>query len=585
MKILHFITGVRIFLILLLSAIYSLDVYPQKNSIAANTVGTNVFPYRGWSIAVDAEQLDVEELYFNTALKKAQEYKINTIELHDFVMKGGIVEALIKYDSFPRLGDTLTYNSVQLSRAEKEKYAHRFKRMLVKARQQNLSINIWYHVLRDIPEEVLSMYPEITNIESGFIWKYLDNTFTEFFQTYPEVTRITLTSLHETPSILNNVGGLSREEVLLKLYMTIYSVCKKFGKELVLRDFIISQKDFDSFWKILDRLPDEIYIMTKSVLADWSHVDLANNPVMHRYQNKRLIVEFDLYGEWSGRGDFPVCYPDDIIRHLRAAKALNATGAIGRLIHDDRPASKLPFKTIFESPLDINVYTFSKYISEPIPWLGETFEKWDEDIEAIDKSYWMQWAKRKYNEKNAVPIVRILERTSEINKLTFNIAGRSFRYYIWYPTLNKKHPSNSEIIVDTRNVFQMQLAKVGIEYLRDEKKRALKLVKESIAELKTLQHSMSQSDYKLLVDLFQGVMLIVQAYENALEAFYFLTQSKQASNNNNGNKIVAALKSLSRKIDKIKGYGWYFDLSNDMRILAQEVDSGMLPLGSTFFSK
>ena len=94
--------------------------------------------------------------------------------------------------------------------------------------------------------------------------------------------------------------------------------------------------------------------------------------MMNRYKNRKLIVEFDLYGEWSGRIDFPDCYPADINRHIRESKALNALSAMGRIIHEERPCSELTYPTVFESPVGANCYAFAKSIAEPIPWLGET---------------------------------------------------------------------------------------------------------------------------------------------------------------------------------------------------------------------
>ena len=567
-------------LILFLTGIVYSISYAQIVQNTADTLQPKVFTYRGWSIAVDSEQLDVEELYFNTAIEKAKEYSINTLELHDFVMKGGIVDALSNYDSFPKLKNlqSYSYSGKQLSKTDKAKYGERFRSMVAKAQANNISVNVWYHVLRDLPSELVKEYPEISDVENGFIWKYLDNSLSEFFQKFPEVDRLTLISLHETPSILKNTGKLSREEVLLELYMTIYKTCKRFGKELIIRDFIVSQIDYETFWNILDKLPPEIYIMTKSVSADWSHLDIALNPNMNRYVHEKLIVEFDLYGEWSGRGDFPVCYPDDIIRHLRESKACNAMGAMGRLIHDTRPSNQLPFKTIFDSPMEINVYTFSKYISQPMPWLGETDEKWNEDIEAIDKKYWMQWAKQRYGEKAGVPIVRALERTSEINKLTFDIAGLSSRYYVWYPTFFKIHPPGSNKIADTWNVFNKQVNMVGINYLRDEKLRALKLATESLEDIQSVRGSLSKGNQLLLESLFKSMLLIIKSYQLALDGYYQVYKSLQAKNEEGKISTAKALNGLADKIDEQKGKGWYFNLTSDMRILAKDILNGKPPI-------
>lgn len=535
-----------------------------------------IFPYRAWSIAIDAKQLDVEETYFTAAVAKAPEYKINTIEFHDNVLEAGIIESLVEYDSFSVLKNkaALTYGKDTITKGQRQAYRNRFQTMLAKAKQNNIAINVWYHVLRDIPEEVQKEYPQINDIETGFIWTYISSTLAEFFKEFPSVNRLTLISLHETPSILKKTGKYSREEILSKLYMTIYNACKQHNKELIIRDFIVDSNDYATFWNILEDLPKDIFIMTKSVLADWSHLNLAINPYMHLYKGRKLIVEFDLYGEWSGRGDFPVCYPDDIIRHLRESKAVDAIGAVGRLIHDTRPASDLPFKTIFDSPLDINCFVFSKYLSEPMPWLGQTHAKWHEDMEAINKSTWMIWANERYGKAASVAVVRALERTAEINSLTFNIAGLSTRYYVWYPTFFKMHPPNSSKVVDTWNVFRTQLEAVGIDYLKDEKKRALKLADESLKDIMSTKGKISPAQHKQLQRLFENMIIIIKAYDLALDGFYQVYLSKKANDFAGRKKASDALKSYAKEIGRLRGTDWYFDISRDVNILANEVLKG-----------
>lgn len=370
---------------------------------------------------------------------------------------------------------------------------------------------------------------------------------------------------------------MNRDETLLKLYMTIYNVCQRAGKELIIRDFIETYQDYQTFWNILDKIPPDVYVMTKSVSADWSHLDMAINPMMNRYKNRKLIVEFDLYGEWSGRMDFPVCYPDDIYRHIRESKALGAMGAMGRIIHDNRSGKDLPFATVFDSPVDINSYIFAKILSEPIPWLGETTAKWNEDIEAIDKKYWMMWAKERYGAKSAVPVVRALERTSDINKLTFDLAGISFRMYIWYPAFFRVKHGDPSSAGDSWNSFNTQLKNVGIDYLRDEKHRALQMAKQSLKDIQSTKGILKDNDYKDLVKLFEGMILIVQSYEYALEGYYQVGLEQVRPNLSGRTKAAQSLDKLASIIDSKRGKGWYFNLAEEMRVLAENVRNGKTP--------
>ena len=64
----------------------------------------------------------LEERYVKEASARAPEYGINTLELHDYVMPGGIVEALVAFDSFPKLHRhaTLTYEGVEAPQDQKK---------------------------------------------------------------------------------------------------------------------------------------------------------------------------------------------------------------------------------------------------------------------------------------------------------------------------------------------------------------------------------------------------------------------------------------------------------------------------------
>tara|TARA_R110002050_G_scaffold91784_6_gene192540 strand:+ start:29794 stop:31545 length:1752 start_codon:yes stop_codon:yes gene_type:complete len=566
-----------IILMMLVAAFIQNDLFGQINKSKTSEDGI-VFPYRGWSIAVLSNDKELEERYVAAATRNAKEYRINTLEIHDYVMPGGIIDALITYDAFSKINhyDTLTYGRVKVSKREKDLNLERFKRMIEPSHKE-MKINVWYHVMRDLPKELAIEYPQIQDIRSGFLWTFIDSSLTEFFRKVPEVDRITLISLHETPSILNNLGGLSSNEVLLKLYMTIYKACHRAGKELIIRDFIDTYKDYQTFWNILDQLPQDIYIMTKCISGDWSHLDMAINPMMNRYKNHKLIVEFDLYGEWSGRGDFPVCYPEYIIRLIREMKGLDALGAVGRIIHDSRPADKLPFNTIFDSPLDINCFTFAKSLSEPLSWLGETDPKWNEDIEAIDKKDWMIWAKDRYGDKAAMQIVRALERTSSINKLTFDLAGISFRLYIWYPTLFRTKPGDQTTLGHSWDNFQMQVQNVGIEYLRDEKNRALELAFQSLNDIKSLENRISKVKQQELEKLFDNMILIIKAYQVALDGYYQVYVAKNQPNLHGLEKASKEINNLADEIDVKRGSGWYFNLTKEMRVLSGQVLEGLTP--------
>jgi len=198
-----------------------------------------------------------------------------------------------------------------------------------------LKLNVWYHVGRDVPSNLAREYPEYADVDSGFVFDFEERSLSEFLENYPEVDAVTVTSLHETDSILSRPGSTSRRERLLRLYQAVYAACKKHGREFILRDFIVRQSDYDDFTGVLGQLPRDIILMTKEVLGDWWFVRQEKNPFIPLYAGRRLVVEFDLYGEYQGRGDYPYSDPEYFYKSIRDLIPFKIEGAMGRIVHDE----------------------------------------------------------------------------------------------------------------------------------------------------------------------------------------------------------------------------------------------------------
>jgi hypothetical protein len=541
-----------------------------------------VFPYRAWAFCVYSYDWELLERYVDAALERAAEYGINTFELHDYhIGSRGLVDAAVEYKYFPKLAvrDELTYRKEHCTREKKREDYERLQRMVRKIKAHGLKLNVWYHVMRDAPAELFTEYPEIRDVDTGFFWTYLDGLFREFFERLPEVDRVTITSLHETPSVLNNSGRLSREDRLLRLYRTLHSACQRSGKELIIRDFIVQSEDFTTFWNILNQLPPDIYVMTKDILADWIHTDMTPNPFLARYSGRKVIVEFDLYGEYWGRLDIPACYPEYIHRQLRTVKAFGVQGAVGRVIHEDQRSRT--FQTIFESPNEVNCYAFGRILSHPMPWLApntftdprEKLGRWGWDLDAFDKSIWTDWASRRYGAEAAVPVIRALERTNRILSLTIDAGGRGFQAHSYVP--------GAVSTAFLWEPFCERVRKLGMEFLRDEKRQALQMAQESLEDIRAARPRMKAHDADQLIGAFEGEKLIIRSYAGVLEGYYqvFLHQKKS---NTAGLKAASGdLHTLAGEIEHARGEAFFGHLPATLTAFAEWVEAGKPPSRST----
>ena len=563
---------------LLSSAVSTRGSDTTKPGSVADAKQADVFPYRAWSFCVYSYNWELLEKYVDAALDRAQAYGINTFELHDYnIGLRGLVDATVQYKYFPKLAskEELTYGTERCSRSQREADYGRLRTLARKIKSKGLKLNIWYHVLRQAPAELFTEYPEIRDLDSGFVWTYLRGLFREFFERLPEVDRVTITSLHETPSIMSTSGTLSRDERLLKLYRELYESCHDAGKELIIRDFIVQSEDFASFWDVINKLPPDVYIMTKDILADWTHMDMAPNPFLRRYVGRKLIVEFDLYGEYWGRLDIPVCYPEYIHRQIRTIKAFDVLGAVGRVIHEELPSEN--FTTIFDSPNEVNCYAFGKYLSKPLPWLApgsftdprEKLGRWGWDLDAFDKSIWMEWASRRYGKRAAIPMIRALRRTPEIMSLATDIGGRGFQAHSYVPGVR----STSflwEPFVDRVRVL-------GMDFLTDEKRQATQLTRQCLEDVKTARPALAKEDYQQLAALFEGELLIIRAYETVLEGYYQLYLAQQQTNTGGLTNAGANLRKLAAEIQSVRSANFFGRLPATLKDLAEYIEAGKAP--------
>jgi len=492
--------------------------------MSSNQDSTSYFPWRGWAFCcVRDKELFAD--YVNEAVLRAGDYGVNLLEFHDYTYPGGIVDAVITYRDFAKLNPNLSEQQRQ------ENYGH-LRELAQKVKEQALELNCWYHVFRHVPRELAEVYPEAQDVDSDVVWDFVTACIDEFFTLMPEVDRLTLTSLHETPSIMRYGGAMSREERLLKLYLTIYGVCKSHGKGLVIRDFIVKDEDFKAFLSIMDELPDDVVIMTKEVLADWTHLRLPLNPYLVKYKGRNLVVEMDVYGEYWGRLDMPCCIPEYMHRVVRGIIPFEPLGITARVVHDDTKSQH--FLTIFDSPNDVNVYALSRFLQNPGYQIASG-QPWHGNYAQMDSSIWIEWAKEKYGEKSAAQVVRALRRTEEIIRLTFDAAGS-------YDQVHSRLPKVlSQAHFGEQSGLENRLDKVGVEMLRNEKDEALHLAEHCLADIEQAADILEPNDYKLLKDLFEGVVFIVKAFRARLE----MAHSKKEYCNSRSEEQREALVSAS----------------------------------------
>ena len=124
------------------------------------------------------------------------------------------------------------------------------------------------------------------------------------------------------------------------------------NKTLVIRDWgAVGQKQESGpiFQAAMQRMPEDVCIHIKNVVLDYVTNREIPHPNLNAYPGRRLIVEFDAFGEYFGRADIPYVDPQHFCERLDALYSLHPFGLVARIAFDcDRPGRR--YNTIFDSP-------------------------------------------------------------------------------------------------------------------------------------------------------------------------------------------------------------------------------------------
>ena len=245
------------------------------------------------------------------------------------------------------------------------------------------------------------------------LWKWFEDQYRNFFTDFPKVKGVVLSfgdmSHYHIYDDFEVITNLSKKDRIKRVLDIVYRVCKEYDKDLIVRDWAGGQVVLE----VIQESPKDIKVMTKTVIGDWSPTD-PHNPNIGKFEDRDLLIEFDLGGEYEGRSWIPWCVPQNIkYRWNHARQFPNVIGGVGRIDVFDAPGSRiycLPITTVsplgvnhaYDTANAVNMYAFSKILDDP-----------SINVDVI----WNEWATHKYGTKAAPYVISALKRTWDIVNL------------------------------------------------------------------------------------------------------------------------------------------------------------------------
>lgn len=480
---------------------------------------TPVFEHRCWSMSTFSNP-ELLEKTLDRALLEAPRHNINCIEIKDY--SGSWIDLPGKFGRYPKLANakTLTLQGRPWTADDRRQRAAVLKRLAAKVKAAGLEFQVWYHCFAHWPKEVTQLYPQLGDASSQELYDFLAQTFRDGLDYFSEIDGVTITSLQETPSILRFGGDVPLVDRLERLYRVFVDVCQERGKRLVFRDFIVKKSEFDLFDDVMQRLPNWVWVQTKDVVADWGGEEKPVNPFIFRYARypKPLLVEFELSNNYAGEMEIPWCHPEYLWRRIRMMAEMGLKGGVGRLVNTDDVVDT----TIFDTPNDIMVWAFSRFMVDPGRLLRHDTDEWDRSYDQFDMSLWRNWADEKFGRAAAPAIIQLLRRTPMLMDLTNNQCGSHFlcgRFNTPDTPENRRRFAEG-LTGGYRSIpFVVRaIRKAGGDLARVEKAEAMRLVEEGLALIESLRPILSESGYRMLHGAYDRSKYLVGIYQAMVNA-------------------------------------------------------------------
>ncbi|MBQ3597359.1 MAG: hypothetical protein II988_06085 [Clostridia bacterium] len=470
--------------------------------------------------------VDIEENYLNYTVDYAIDHKFNHFQfigpIHNPVK--GNVDGMTFYKKYARFNnekdaDYVKYNLKAVNVALEKLHANGVKSYM------------WHHEL-ELPVDFTNAFPEVLNsdgdveVSHPLVKDFLENKIKDFFDAYPLMDGLILT-LHETrvPLLKLKNQKLSKVERVKHVTKILFDTCKSLGKQLICRPFASIEEDYAMMMKAYEEISTDMIIMDKWTQFDWS-LCLPHNKFYNKITKNPLLVETDIFGEFFGKGRFPLMLKTHILdKYDYCTSFPTHLGFCSRI---DR-AGRHPFGDVNEVNLIImNACT-----------KGENVEK------AIDDFF-----NAKYGECGST-VKEIMENTEEILRRTIYLKGFYYSELSLFPGVN--HSKNHFYFEMMREDYKVNSGEwfipIGwdrgsIQSVFDEKASAVQMAKSDFEKLLSLQDKMDKTEYDKLFIKFANLYHCTMVWEQLTFVYYYYAKYFELNDKSFEGKLYDALDKL-----------------------------------------
>ncbi len=218
------------------------------------------------------------------------------------------------------------------ARRDVEKLRANITGILKEAKAKHIEVYLMESEL-SFPPGMLKAYPEAGDVNSPFLWKFLESRLEEVLHGLPDAAGIVLYTDEPNDLILYELKGIDRRRALKKLLEVYHNVCHRNGRRLIVSTFVdYDAQRLDILLSALKQIPpaDDFLMDNYICPSDWGFIQLVN-PAIGNVGGHREFLTVDYTGEIWGQANVPLCEAKLIRDRLRAAlqKGANLIGIDG----------------------------------------------------------------------------------------------------------------------------------------------------------------------------------------------------------------------------------------------------------------
>lgn len=270
------------------------------------------------------------------------------------------------------------------------------------AHKNGLKVDIWTHELSGVPKEFMDADGKC--VLSPRLWSWVEQKYEKLFDLVPGLDGVVLTFCEVDIPVYDDEKVACEQpqmQRIARLGEVVAGVCERNGAAIIIRTFVHEPQQLAWIGEAVQVLGETLkdkknaVVMTKCVPHDW-HPYYPYDPLLGKSAGLPQIVEIDLGDEYSGLSWVPHCQVDYVRRCLKYAREKGVIGAVARV-------ERLKDHAL-GTPNEVNIHAYSRLVR---------------DSSISNAALWSEWAEAKYGAAAAPGVVRALERTFDINNMTF----------------------------------------------------------------------------------------------------------------------------------------------------------------------